>query len=92
MRQRTAKQAQRWVQEANLWRKLRSQDVVKLVGIGARDLTTFETITSSLYIVCEYMEGGTLREVVERQMLSGKKQVYAFSDVFRCVGHCNGEN
>ena len=73
-----------YVQEANLWRKLRSKDVVKLIGIGAKDLSSFSTITSTLYIVCEYMEGGTLREAVERQMLSTKKGVYAFSDVFRC--------
>ena len=73
------------MQEANLWRKLKSKDIVKLVGIGAADLTSFDTITSSMYIVCEYMEGGTLREAVERQMLSSTKAVYHFSDVFRCA-------
>ena len=73
------------VQEANLWRKLKSKDVVKLVGIGATDLNTFASITSSMYIVCEFMEGGTLREAVERQMLSAKKQVYRYGDVFRCL-------
>jgi serine/threonine protein kinase len=75
----------RLLQEANLWRKLKSKDIVKLIGIGARDLSTFDSITSSMYMVCEYMEGGTLREIVERQMLSSKKQVYAYSDVFRCA-------
>ena len=78
------------MQEANLWRKLKSKDVVKLVGIGASDRESLDSVRSSIYIVCEHMDGGTLRQAVEQQMMSAKKGVYTFSDVFRCACHISG--
>jgi hypothetical protein len=73
------------VQEANLWRKLKSKDIVQLVGIGAANLATVDTVRASICVVCEHMDGGTLREAVEQQMMSSRKQVYRCSDVFRCA-------
>jgi hypothetical protein len=73
------------IQEANLWRKLKSKDVVNLVGIGASNLISLETVRSSIFIVCEHMDGGTLRSAIEQQMLSKSKQVYGYKEIFRCA-------
>jgi hypothetical protein len=75
------------MQEANLWRKLKSKDVVKLVGIGASNLMSLETVRSSIFIVCEHMDGGTLRAAVEQQMMSKSKQIYGYKEVFGCAAH-----
>jgi hypothetical protein len=72
-------------QEGNLWRKLQSRDVVKLMGVGAENLDTITDIKKSFFIVCEYMEGGTLRSAIQRQMFSSKKDVYHTHDILRYV-------
>jgi hypothetical protein len=71
------------MQEGNLWRKLHSKDVVKLLGIGAEDMTTIATVRKSFFIVCEYLHGPTLREIVQQQMFSTKKDKYRTRDVLR---------
>lgn len=71
------------VQEANLWRKLQSKDIVKLMGVGAVDTSSVRTIRSTFFIVCEFMEGGTLRTIIQRQQMSKHKDVYSAHDVFR---------
>jgi hypothetical protein len=39
-------------------------------GIGASDMSSLETVRGSLYVVMEAAEGGTLRDLVTRQMTS----------------------
>lgn len=75
------------MQEANLWRKLRSGDIVTVVGLGAYDISSFVTIRKSLFVVSEFMEGGTLREIVVKQMFDATKSMYTFEDAFRCAPH-----
>jgi serine/threonine protein kinase len=74
------------MQEANLWRKLQSRDIVRLMGVGAQQHSSLDDIKESFYVVCEYMDGGTLRSKIEKQMVSSRKDVYSCMDVFRCVG------
>lgn len=71
------------LQEANLWRKLQSKDIVKLMGVGAGDTSSVGRIRSTFFIVCEFMEGGTLRTIIQRQQMSKYKDIYSAHDVFR---------
>ena len=66
-----------------MWRKLQSKDVVKLMGIGAEDLTSIPAIRKSFFIVCEHLNGPTLRGIVQKQSFCTKKDVYSTKDVFR---------
>jgi hypothetical protein len=75
------------LQEGNLWRKLHSKDVVKLMGIGAEDLSSLTAIRKSFFIVCEYLHGPTLRGIVQRQSLTTKRDLYNTRDVFRCASY-----
>eukprot|EP00892_Ulva_mutabilis_P002258 jgi/Ulvmu1/12032/UM083_0045.1 len=72
-----------FIAEANLWRKLQSKDIVKLMGVGASDTSSVSSIRSTFFIVCEFMEGGTLRTIIHRQQMSKIKDVYSAHDVFR---------
>ncbi len=40
-----------------------------LLGIGAGDMSSPEGIRSSLFMVQEYVEGGSLKKVVSEQMV-----------------------
>lgn len=53
------------------------------MGIGAEDLSSIPAIRKSFYIVCEHLNGPTLRGIVQQQSFSTKKEVYSTRDVFR---------
>ena len=74
-----------FLKEANLMRKLKSPNIVQIVGIGASNLYSLESVRGSVYLVMEAMNGGNLKELVLRQMLSGGKPVYELSDA---LGWC----
>ena len=74
-----------FLMEANLMRKLKSPNIVQVQGIGATDLSSLHDVKRSVYLVMEAMNGGNLKELVLRQMLSGGKPVYELSDA---LGWC----
>ncbi len=46
------------------------RNIVSVRGIGAADLGSLESVRSSMYVVMEVLEGGTLKDMVLRQMTS----------------------
>ena len=44
--------------------------IVRVVGMGAAELSSLETVRRSMYLVMEAMEGGTLKDAVVKQMTS----------------------
>lgn len=55
------------------------------MGIGAENLSTVEDIQKSFFIVCEHLNGPTLRGIIQQQTFTTKKDVYCTRDVFRCA-------
>lgn len=72
-----------FVKEYNLWKRLRNSGIVEVHGIGSMDTSSEERMMESIFIVQEYMDGGSLKDVVQMQMRDPKGRVYSKADAFR---------
>lgn len=57
-------------------RKLKHKYIVEYIGIGSAVSTSPESRRSSMFMVSELMEGGTLKRLVMSQVRSFKPNVY----------------
>ncbi|GMH38586.1 hypothetical protein BSKO_06470 [Bryopsis sp. KO-2023] len=72
-----------FIMEANLQRKLKHRNIVKSIGIGATDLTSLSTMRRSMFFVQEYMDRGTLKDMVLNQMLNRHTEVYSLQQALK---------
>ena len=68
-----------YFKEINLMRKLVNPRIASIFGIGASNLSSVDSIRSSVYFVMEAMEGGDLKMQVVKKMTAGKN-VYSQSE------------
>lgn len=75
-----------FLKETELMRKIKHPTIVELVGIGSKcDSSDSESILD-LYIVQEFCGGGSLRDVVYKQMATNKKLLYTQAEALRwCI-------
>eukprot|EP00200_Dunaliella_tertiolecta_P006473 CAMPEP_0202342260 /NCGR_PEP_ID=MMETSP1126-20121109/2900_1 /ASSEMBLY_ACC=CAM_ASM_000457 /TAXON_ID=3047 /ORGANISM="Dunaliella tertiolecta, Strain CCMP1320" /LENGTH=550 /DNA_ID=CAMNT_0048933189 /DNA_START=45 /DNA_END=1697 /DNA_ORIENTATION=+ len=66
-----------FVREAALTRKLKHRYIVDYIGVGYNDDSSEKAKQESMFIVQEYMNGGTLKSKVSKQMLSPSNTVYS---------------
>eukprot|EP01026_Neomeris_dumetosa_P027197 TRINITY_DN22113_c0_g1_i1.p1 TRINITY_DN22113_c0_g1~~TRINITY_DN22113_c0_g1_i1.p1 ORF type:complete len:522 (-),score=86.51 TRINITY_DN22113_c0_g1_i1:399-1964(-) len=75
------------IAEANLLRKLDSPYIVSFYGMGATNTKSHEDMRSSLFLVQEFVGGGTLKDLLTDQFKlkssRNRKKLYSFSDAFR---------
>ncbi|KAJ9515978.1 hypothetical protein QJQ45_016837 [Haematococcus lacustris] len=71
-----------FLMELNVMRKLQHLNVVHILGIGASQLDSLDSVRRSMYVVQEACGGGTLKHMVVRQMTS-RSAVYDHDDALR---------
>ena len=76
-------EVQHFLAENELMRKIRHPSIVELIGIGG---TSVESGFQDLFIVQEFCGGGSLRDLVLKQMTSPKK-LYSQADALRWALH-----
>lgn len=57
-----------------------ARNIVKIIGIGSQDMTTFTTMRESIIVVQEFMGGGNLKDMILKQMLNRRVQYYSTGD------------
>eukprot|EP01023_Acetabularia_acetabulum_P033441 TRINITY_DN3129_c0_g1_i1.p1 TRINITY_DN3129_c0_g1~~TRINITY_DN3129_c0_g1_i1.p1 ORF type:complete len:569 (-),score=114.03 TRINITY_DN3129_c0_g1_i1:715-2325(-) len=75
--------------EANLLRKLDNQYIVKFYGMGSMSTQSLEHMRNSLFLVQEFVGGGTLKHVIlqQHQNKAGKTKVYTYQEAFQWLLH-----
>ncbi len=63
------------------------RNIIRIKGIGAEDLSSLSAARSTIYIVMEALDGGTLRDQVMRQMTGRYVCVCVCLCVCVCVRH-----
>ncbi|KXZ49131.1 hypothetical protein GPECTOR_23g6 [Gonium pectorale] len=76
-----------FINEIALLRKLANRRIVEYIGVGSSDLSSEEAKRKSMFLVQEFMDGGTLKKLVSRQMLDMSRHIYSFDDAFRWAVH-----
>ncbi|KAG2486096.1 hypothetical protein HYH03_015191 [Edaphochlamys debaryana] len=76
-----------FLSEVALLKKLSHKRVVDFIGVGSADVSSGEARRRTLFLVQEFMDGGTLKKMVSRQMLSVGRPVYSSADAFRWALH-----
>lgn len=56
---------------------------MEVLGVGSMNTSTAEKTRQTVFIVQEYMDGGTLKELVYKQMRDPGGGVYSKADAFR---------
>lgn len=80
-----------FLQETKLLRKFRHKNIVQFVGVGSFDSATPESVMNSMFLVQEFANGGTLKRLVQNQMLQLPKRLYSYCDALRlALGIANG--
>ncbi|KAL6748455.1 kinase-like domain-containing protein [Haematococcus lacustris] len=69
--------------EVALMRKLKHKGIVEYVGIGCADSSSEAAKKASMYMVQEFMGGGTLKKMVSKQMRTPHRSVYSNADALR---------
>eukprot|EP01024_Parvocaulis_polyphysoides_P052501 TRINITY_DN518_c2_g1_i2.p1 TRINITY_DN518_c2_g1~~TRINITY_DN518_c2_g1_i2.p1 ORF type:complete len:530 (+),score=78.88 TRINITY_DN518_c2_g1_i2:194-1591(+) len=70
--------------EANLLRKLDNPYIVKFYGMGSMSTQSLEQMRGSLFLVQEFVGGGTLKHVILNQYQNhGKKKIYTYQEAFQ---------
>ena len=54
-----------------------SSNIVKILGIGAQDYSSMDSVRRSMFILQEYVPGKNLKEMVIRQMCNRSVHVYS---------------
>ncbi|GFR44343.1 hypothetical protein Agub_g5560, partial [Astrephomene gubernaculifera] len=73
--------------EVALLRKLAHKRIVQYVGVGSSDASSEEAKRRTMFLVQEFMDGGTLKRLLTRQMLNMSRQLYTCMDAFRWALH-----
>lgn len=76
-----------FINEVALLRKLSHKRVVEYIGAGCTDNSSEDTRRQSMFLVQELMDGGTLKQLVQRQMVDVHSCVYTMADAFRLGIH-----
>lgn len=75
-----------FLKETELMRKIRHPAIVDLIGVGGKIDPSGSENFLDLYIVQEYCSGGSLRDIVYKQMTTNKKFLYTQADALRwCI-------
>lgn len=75
-----------FIEENNLLRKLRNKYIIEYIGMGVEAMSSSKEL-KQLYLVEEYCAGGSLQELVFRQMQQPTKKLYTHHDALRwCLG------
>ncbi|KAG2429957.1 hypothetical protein HYH02_013908 [Chlamydomonas schloesseri] len=74
---------QSFLAEAALMRKLHHKRIVEFIGVGSTDASSEDAKRRSMFLVQEFMDGGTLKKVVSRQMIDVTRRLYSCADAFR---------
>ncbi|PNW73230.1 hypothetical protein CHLRE_14g623950v5 [Chlamydomonas reinhardtii] len=74
---------QSFLAEAALMRKLHHKRIVQFIGVGSTDPSSEEAKRRTMFLVQEFMDGGTLKKVVSRQMIDVSRRLYSCADAFR---------
>ncbi|KAK9811579.1 hypothetical protein WJX72_006439 [[Myrmecia] bisecta] len=73
-----------FVQEANVLRKLQHRNIVDFQGIGAADTSSPQAMRLSMFLVQEFVGGGTLKQLIVRQNRSASQRpIYSRQDALR---------
>ncbi|KAG2482383.1 hypothetical protein HYH03_018679 [Edaphochlamys debaryana] len=76
-----------FMNEVSVQRKLANKRIVEYIGVGSTDASSEEARRRTMFLVQEFMDGGTLKRVVSRQMVEVTRQVYTTGDAFRWALH-----
>ncbi|PNH04196.1 putative serine/threonine-protein kinase, partial [Tetrabaena socialis] len=76
-----------FIAESALLRKLQNKRVVEYIGVGSTDTTSDEAKRKTMFLVQEFMDGGTLKKLVSRQMIDVSRHIYSVEDAFRWALH-----
>jgi serine/threonine protein kinase len=75
-----------FLKETELMRKIRNPAIVDLIGVGGKLDPSGSGEFLDLYIVQEYCSGGSLRDIVYKQMTINRKFLYTQADALRwCI-------
>ena len=69
--------------EIALLRKLRHPAIIEFIGYGSFDLSSTKKAEESLFLVEEFVNGGTLKGLIQRQMFE-TRPLYRMQDAGRC--------
>ena len=69
--------------EIALLRKLRHRNIIEFIGFGSWDTSTPQAEITSVFMVEEFVDGGTLKALVSRQM-KAIHDLYKIQDAGRC--------
>ncbi|GIL89803.1 hypothetical protein Vretifemale_17566 [Volvox reticuliferus] len=72
-----------FVAETTLMRKLAHKRIVEFIGVGSFDSSSEEATRRTMFLVQEFMDGGTLKRLISRQMIDVSRQLYSYMDAFR---------
>lgn len=68
-----------FVEEIRVLSKLRHSSITEFIGVGANDTSTPEAQWHTLFLVQEYMDSGTLKTLLLKQMVNMGKPMYSFA-------------
>ncbi|GAX81843.1 hypothetical protein CEUSTIGMA_g9271.t1 [Chlamydomonas eustigma] len=70
--------------EIALLRRLFHENIIEYIGYGSKDVSSEETADKTMFLVQEYIDGGTLKSLVSRQMKDTRgKLKYSTQDAVR---------
>lgn len=72
-----------FIAEIKLLRKLYHKRIVEYIGVGSVNTESEEARRKSLFLVQEFMDGGTLKRIVSKQMIDHSRHIYSFDDAYR---------
>lgn len=81
------KQHELFIKEIKLLRKLQHRNIIEFIGTGSFDTSSRQARESSLFLAEEFMDGGTLSQMITKQSIASPKRAYSYSDALRwCIG------
>lgn len=77
------RQQELFIKEIRLMRKLQHKNIIQFLGAGSFDTSSRTAREETLFLVEEYMDGGTLSQLIARQMISEPHYVYTYCQALR---------
>lgn len=68
-----------FIAEVRILHRLNHPNIVKFVGFGCLDNSSREAEWRTIFLVQEYMKGGTIKAAILKQMINRPKIIYTFS-------------
>lgn len=76
-----------FIEEVRVLHRLNHPNIVGFVGFGCLDTSSREAEWRTIFLVQEYMKGGTLQSAILRQMIDRSTTVYTYAQGLRwCLG------